>query len=347
MKRIIRSIVENVLSGTKVGFKAILNLEHSFERKKMNKQKSSSKLSITLLALIMGASVFLAGSVYAQKTVIQFDCFMYTWEPAKAYIEPAIAEYERLNPHVDIQMVGVGWPDAEKSLLVRAAVGDAPDVMWLDWVWYYNLAKNGVLTDLTKLATPEELAKLDQQALAGGKIGGSLYTIPWMIHPWAMWANLDLLKKYDVGIPETWDEVYENAIKVRDQSNGEDFYFWTYSWPNSLDFHFIWEPWNFGVFPLENLHEGEVGLNTPEAKVWLEWRRKMAKAGLIYGLGEDIGAPRERGFANEKLAIHNDGIFLLGNMNVANPDRWGDAALPQECHCHYDDPHGDMELQFP
>ena len=35
MERIIRSIVDNVLSGMKAGFKAILNLEHPIERQKM------------------------------------------------------------------------------------------------------------------------------------------------------------------------------------------------------------------------------------------------------------------------------------------------------------------------
>ncbi len=36
-----RGIVENVLSGTKAGFKAILNFEHPFERKKMFNQKAN------------------------------------------------------------------------------------------------------------------------------------------------------------------------------------------------------------------------------------------------------------------------------------------------------------------
>ena len=69
MERIIRSIVDNVLSGMKAGFKAILNLEHPIEREKMFIQKGSSKLSATLLALILGASVFMAGQVWAAKYV--------------------------------------------------------------------------------------------------------------------------------------------------------------------------------------------------------------------------------------------------------------------------------------
>ncbi len=59
-----RGIVENVLSGTKAGFKAILNFEHAIERKKMFNQKGSSKLSATLLALILGASVFMASRLW-------------------------------------------------------------------------------------------------------------------------------------------------------------------------------------------------------------------------------------------------------------------------------------------
>jgi hypothetical protein len=64
-----RGILDNVLSGIKACFKFIGNYEHPFERKKMDTQKSSSKLSATLLALIMGASVFMAGQVWAAKYV--------------------------------------------------------------------------------------------------------------------------------------------------------------------------------------------------------------------------------------------------------------------------------------
>ena len=67
MKLIIREIVENLLSGTKASFKAILNIfKHPKGKCHMFDQKSNSKLSVTLLALIMGASVFVAGQVWAQ-----------------------------------------------------------------------------------------------------------------------------------------------------------------------------------------------------------------------------------------------------------------------------------------
>ena len=65
-----REIVENVLSGTKAGFKSILNIfKHPNGESRMFNLKSSSKLSATLLALILGASVFLAGQVWAAEMV--------------------------------------------------------------------------------------------------------------------------------------------------------------------------------------------------------------------------------------------------------------------------------------
>ena len=67
-----RSIVENVLSGTKAGYKAILNFEHSIERKKMDNQKSKSTFSATLPALILGLIVLWTGlaAVAAEKKYV-------------------------------------------------------------------------------------------------------------------------------------------------------------------------------------------------------------------------------------------------------------------------------------
>ena len=290
----------------------------------MFNQIRSIILSTTLLVLILGASVFLAGSVYAKKTVVVFDCFNAAWEPFVPYLKDNIAEYERLNPNVDIQMIGVGWGETKQSLMVRSAAGDAPDVMMLDADWYFDLGRYGALADLKNLATPEEFAEFDSQALESGKIGNAFYTLPNMLVPWGVWTNNDLLKKYNVGVAQTWDEAYENAIKVRDQSNGKTFYMWTYSFPFDMDPHVLWEMWNFGVFPLEKLHEGEVGLNTPEARVWLEWRRKMAKGGLIPGKGETISATRTVMFPNEQLVLAPDIVMIKGDMERTNPKRWGD-----------------------
>ena len=52
-----RGIVENVLSGIKACFKSILNYEHPIERKKMDHQKSKSTFSAILLTLTLMVAV--------------------------------------------------------------------------------------------------------------------------------------------------------------------------------------------------------------------------------------------------------------------------------------------------
>ncbi len=64
-----REILDNVLSGPKAGFKAILNFEHAIERKKMDHQKSKSTFSATLPALILGLIVLWSSSAIAAEMV--------------------------------------------------------------------------------------------------------------------------------------------------------------------------------------------------------------------------------------------------------------------------------------
>ena len=64
-----RRIVENVLSGTKAGFKAILNFEHLIERNKMDHQKSKSTFSAILLTLTLMVTAFWVSPAVAQKYV--------------------------------------------------------------------------------------------------------------------------------------------------------------------------------------------------------------------------------------------------------------------------------------
>ena len=72
MKRIIRNIVDNVLSGTKAGFKSILNFEHAIERKKMDHQKSKSTFSAILLSLtLMVAALGVSSAVGAEKKMVK------------------------------------------------------------------------------------------------------------------------------------------------------------------------------------------------------------------------------------------------------------------------------------
>ena len=113
-----RAIVENVLSGMKAGFKSILNIfKHPNGESRMFNLKSSSKLSATLLALILGASVFMAGLVWAAK---------YVTDPTTGKVVTA-PQYGGT----------ITWPLNEE--------GPNPDVMFSGWFAHFT---TGVLQHL-------------------------------------------------------------------------------------------------------------------------------------------------------------------------------------------------------
>ena len=67
-----RAIVDNLLSGIKAGFKAILNFEHAIERKKMDHQKSKSTFSAILLTLtLMVTALGVSSAVAAEKKMVK------------------------------------------------------------------------------------------------------------------------------------------------------------------------------------------------------------------------------------------------------------------------------------
>ena len=108
---------------------------------------------------------FFSTNVFAQ-TVITFDAWMWSEPNFKPMVEAVVAEFEKENPDIKVEMRGSGWAETRQKLLMRAAGGDAEDVMMLSTEWFYSLGSNGVLQDLNEIASKQFLADLDQRLLA-------------------------------------------------------------------------------------------------------------------------------------------------------------------------------------
>ena len=116
-----KAIVENVLSGIKAGFKAILNFEHSIERKKMDHQKSKSTFSAILLALILMVAAFWVSPAAAQKYVTDPTTGKVVSTPEYGGTITFIKKEESEHMDAPIQ----GWAAADVSGVVeKLATGD-------------------------------------------------------------------------------------------------------------------------------------------------------------------------------------------------------------------------------
>ena len=293
------------------------------------------RIFIVVLALL----VCLASAVWADgqdeagaagKVELDFDTHMFNYEPWNGMIQTVVDKYMELNPDVIINVRGGDWAEARETLLTMAAAGDAVDIMNFDADWHVSLAAAGVLTDLEEVAAPEHLADMNVES---GVIEGTLRAVPALLTHFGTYSNHVLMDAYGLSQPVTWDDVSEGATKLKNATNGEIGYMALPfgSVHQNWDQHRMWEPWGFEVFPLEDIEEtGETGLDTSEARRWLEWRRMMIKEGLVHLPGEHISTVSRTTFPANQLIFGLDGGYGAGIIQAANPEEWGGDLLYQK-----------------
>ena len=128
-----RGLADNVLSGMKAGFKAILDIfKHPFEKEKMFIQKNSSTLSATLLALILMVSAFGFSPAVAAKMVLDPS----TGEMVEAPQYGGSITYARPNhgEHTDVWHIGGFAHHWISEVVEKLVIGDwAIDRNKYDW----------------------------------------------------------------------------------------------------------------------------------------------------------------------------------------------------------------------
>ncbi len=93
------------------------------------------------------------------------------------------------------------------------AAGSADiDVYQIDMVWPGTLAHH--LEDLSPHLTDERRAKYVPQFLTNNTVEGKLVALPWFAQIGVLYYRKDLLEKYNMPVPQTWDELEETAKKI-------------------------------------------------------------------------------------------------------------------------------------
>ena len=122
----------------------------------------------------------------------------------------ALDEFEKRNPGIKVTMQRVSWGDAQQQYLREAAVGTAPDVAQLAFVWPRSFGNAGALRPLDDLITRPGLGAKGwddffARDLAVGA-DGKVYGVPWTTDTFALIYNKDMFAAAGVaGFPQTWD----------------------------------------------------------------------------------------------------------------------------------------------
>lgn len=190
-----------------------------------------------------------------------------------APMRQALDEFEKLNPAIKVTMQRVGWSDGRQQYLREAAVGNAPDVVQIVYVW------------ARPFGAAKALRPLDDQ-IAGGDLGlkgwsdfiardlaqgpdGKTYAIPFATDTFALLYNKDMLAAAGYSAPpKTWPEMLEMSRKIKEKTGKLGFGISTASCGTPAIWFFLnfyW--WSHGQNLVEQAADGKYRIGMTAAQV--------------------------------------------------------------------------------
>jgi trehalose/maltose transport system substrate-binding protein len=197
------------------------------------------------------------------------------------------ARYMEACPDVTVEILEM--PDsATERLGVYQQFWEAQDpgvdVYQTDVIWAGIIAPHAV--DLNEYLDEEFVGQFFPNMVEGQTIEGRLVALPWFTDAAGLYYRTDLLEKYGVEVPTTWDELAEAAQTIQEGERGEgNEEFYGYVWQGNAyegltcDAHewLVSETGNSFITP-----EGEVNVNNPEFVAALE-----RAAGWVSGISPE------------------------------------------------------------
>ena len=107
-------------------------------------------------------------------------------------------------------------PNESRSIYVTnfTARNSKPDIIAVDVIWPGDFAARGWIAPLEDYIAEDDLADYLPGFLAAAQVGGSTYAIPLYIDGIHLFYRADLLDKYELHVPTTWEELIAAAETV-------------------------------------------------------------------------------------------------------------------------------------
>ncbi len=178
--------------------------------------------------------------------------------------------FEKTHPSLRLKTQYIGdWGVAVQKLTVSLAAGDMPDVAVVKRSWLARLIPSGRLTPLDTLLPPSLIDDLRPSSREAFTWEGRLYGWPADGFCSVLYVNADRLGD---GAPETWEDLYAVARKLRDAQTDEG------SYPLG-HFPYLEALWAAGG---EVVDGSSSGLDSPEAREALDYILRLRDEGLIH-----------------------------------------------------------------
>ncbi|AQZ68253.1 sugar ABC transporter substrate-binding protein [[Actinomadura] parvosata subsp. kistnae] len=241
-----------------------------------------------------------------------------------------VNDFTAQNPNIKIKLLSAPYASTKQQLITGAASKTLPDVVGLDGAWVNDFAKQGAITDLSKLMAD---AKYDAGQLASQvQLEGKTYMIPVVNFVYPLFVNKDLLTKAGVAeVPATRSQFLDAAKKI--SATGGDVKGWVLpldtAVPNGVQNDVMSWLWASGGSMLTG---GKPNLTSPQVKSVVEYVKSLNDAGAIApGSLTMKEQDKVEKFSNGQVGMMIDSLAHINLIKKNKPDlKFEVAALPAE-----------------
>lgn len=136
-------------------------------------------------------------------------------------LQAAADAFMKENPGVKINIETFSWSDFYTKWTTGLSSGDVPDLSTALPYQVVEMINADAIIPLDDLIDDIGRDRFYEAPLKEMTTSdGHTYGVPIYSHAQVMWYRKDLLKKYNLEVPKTWDELYDAATKITEGENG-------------------------------------------------------------------------------------------------------------------------------
>ena len=145
----------------------------------------------------------------------------FTQGPRLETIQKAADRFMVENPKVNITIETFSWGDFYTKWTTGLASGNVPDMSTALPNHVVEMIDADAVVPLDDLIDRMGRDRFYEAPLKEMTAeNGSCYAVPLYSHAQVMWYRKDLLEKYNLEVPKTWDELYDAACTIQQGENG-------------------------------------------------------------------------------------------------------------------------------
>ena len=278
-----------------------------------------------LLAIVLALTMLCSLAAFAnaeehEPVTIEFLC----WGAAETTTAPAfnamIEGFQNKYPWITVEVTESNYDAVNTSLLNRAANEDSPDVAQVSNQWVAALCELDAVKPLEEYFDEATIADFYTGSMEGTIIDGQHYSAAWIMQPFGLYCNMDLLAAagYD-HVPATWAEYIQMArdvAKLGTNAEGNAVYgiclgtqvlanagygVLPYIWAHGADFY---------------AEDGSIGFYSEGTVAAYQELQDLVKEGVI-ATGLQVVNNRSL-FGNGQAAFHIDAPSQVVNFSAVN-----------------------------